>query len=123
MENGYRILWTDNALVELKQTIDYLEQNWSAKEINKLAVTIEYTLQLISKNPYIFQVSDVKKDVRRAVILSVNTLYYRVKSKDIEIVSFFQIGKTRKKEDSNNRNLKSHYFDFQFQRIQFIKQF
>jgi hypothetical protein len=40
MENGYRILWTDNALIELKQTIDYLEQNWSAKEINKLAVEI-----------------------------------------------------------------------------------
>lgn len=69
MENGYRILLTDNALIELKQTIDYLEQNWSAKEINKLAVTIEYTLQLIFKNLYIFQVSDVKKDVRRAVIM------------------------------------------------------
>jgi plasmid stabilization system protein ParE len=69
MENGYRILWTDNALVELKQTIDYLEQDFSAKEINKLAVTIEYTLQLIFKNLYIFQVSDVKKDVRRAVIM------------------------------------------------------
>lgn len=55
MENGYRILWTDNALVELKQTIDYLEQNWSEKEINKLAVTIEYTLQLISKNPIFFK--------------------------------------------------------------------
>lgn len=40
MENGYKILWTDNALVELKQTIDYLKQNWSEKEINKLAVVI-----------------------------------------------------------------------------------
>lgn len=97
MENGYKILWTDNALVELKQTIDYLEQNWSAKEINKLAVTIEYTLQLISKNPYIFQVSDVKKDLRRAVILSVNTLYYRVKLNDIEIVSFFSNRQNPKK--------------------------
>lgn len=33
MKNGYRILWTDNALIELKKTVDYLEQNWTEREL------------------------------------------------------------------------------------------
>ena len=37
MKNGYKILWTDNALKELAETITYLENNWTEKELKKLA--------------------------------------------------------------------------------------
>jgi plasmid stabilization system protein ParE len=89
MKSGYRILWTDNALLELKKTVDYLEQNWTERELKKLATQLEKTLQLISQNPYLFQASDVKKNVRRAVVLSVNSIYYRILENDVEIISFF----------------------------------
>ncbi|UPQ78217.1 type II toxin-antitoxin system RelE/ParE family toxin [Flavobacterium azooxidireducens] len=89
MKSGYRILWTDNALLELKKTVDYLEQNWTERELKKLATQLEKTLQLISQNPYLFQASDVKKNVRRAVVLSVNSIYYRILKNDVEIISFF----------------------------------
>lgn len=89
MKSGYRILWTDNALLELKKTVDYLEQNWTERELSKLAKELEKTLQLISQNPYLFQASDVKNEVRRAVILTFNSMYYRVLKNDVEILSFF----------------------------------
>ena len=50
---------------------------------------IEKTLNLISINPYIYQTSDVNKSIRRVVILSLNTLYYRVIEDRVEILSFF----------------------------------
>ena len=62
MKNGYNIFWTDFALKELENTIEYIEQNWSEKEIKNLAEKLEETLNLISKNPDIFQVSEFKKD-------------------------------------------------------------
>lgn len=37
MKSGYNILWTPNALNELEKTIEYLEENFSEKEIKKLA--------------------------------------------------------------------------------------
>lgn len=40
MENGYKILWTDNALKELEKTIEYLEENWTEKELRNLAVNL-----------------------------------------------------------------------------------
>jgi plasmid stabilization system protein ParE len=89
MKNGFRIRWTDNALKELEETIAFLETNWTEKELRKLSNTLDKTLNLISQNPYIFQSSDFKKDIRRAVILSLNSLYYRIKDQDVEILSFF----------------------------------
>lgn len=43
MKNGYKILWTDNALDELAQTIEYLEENFTDREIKKLASKVENT--------------------------------------------------------------------------------
>jgi plasmid stabilization system protein ParE len=89
MKNGYKILWTDNALKELEKTIEYLEENWTDKELRNLAKSLEQTISLISQNPQIFQASKKKKDIRRAVILSLNSLYYRVSEDKVEILSFF----------------------------------
>lgn len=88
MESGYKIFWTPNALKELEQTIDYLQNNFTDKEIRKLAHKIESSIEIISQNPFIFPVSETK-DVHKAIILQFNTMYYRVNDIDVEILSFF----------------------------------
>ncbi len=88
MENGYNIYWTPNALRELKETIDYLEGKFSEKELNKLALEIEYIVNLILNNPYLFQKSEFN-NIYKVVILRLNTMYYRINGDTIEIISFF----------------------------------
>lgn len=88
MKNGCKIYWTPNALAELEQTIEYLQNNFTEKEISKLALKIEEIVQSISRNPELFQKSD-RNDIHRVPILKFNTMYYRVKAKRIEILSFF----------------------------------
>ena len=97
MKNGYKILWTDNALKELENTIEYLEENWTDRELRNLALKLEETLSYISQNPNLFQPSDVKKEIRRVVILAHNSLYYRVNKDQIEILSFFSNRQSPKK--------------------------
>ncbi|KPH13006.1 type II toxin-antitoxin system RelE/ParE family toxin [Chryseobacterium sp. ERMR1:04] len=88
MKSGYNVLWTQNALDDLKQTIEYLENNFTDKEIQKLATKIESTIELISQNPTIYPKSEYK-NIYRATILKFNTMYYRVIKNNIEILSFF----------------------------------
>lgn len=97
MKNGYKILWTDNALKELEKTIEYLEENWTKTALRNLAINLEETLTLVSKNPNLFQVSDIKKEIRRVIVLSHNTLYYRIGNNQIEIISFFSNRQSPKK--------------------------
>jgi len=89
MKNGYRILWTDFTLLELERTIKYIEENWTEKELRILASKLEEMLSLLSQNPNLFQVSDIKKDIRRVVVMNHNTLYYRIVKDHVEIISFF----------------------------------
>ncbi|MEC3877408.1 type II toxin-antitoxin system RelE/ParE family toxin [Chryseobacterium salviniae] len=87
MESGYKIFWTPNALKELEQNINYLQHNFTDKEIRKLAHKIESSIEnYISKSFYI-PVSE--KDVHKAIILQFNTMYYRVNDSSVEILSFF----------------------------------
>jgi len=89
MKSTYKVLWSDHSLIELKETIEYLELNWSEKEITRLVNEIERTLNLISNNPYLFPQSKNTR-VHRVVILKLNSIYYRVVNDEtVEVLSFF----------------------------------
>ena len=89
MKNGYKIEWTDNALSELKLTFEYIENNWTGKELRKLSQEIERTINLISNNPNIFPITE-SHNVRKAVVKKLNTMYHRETiERKIEILSFF----------------------------------
>ena len=88
MEKGFEILWTDLALEELSETVEYLKREFSQKEIDNLGDEIERITSIISQNPNIFPNSDRLK-TRKAVILKFYTLYYRIINDKVEILSCF----------------------------------
>ena len=98
MKSGYKILWTDHAISELKETIEYLENNWTEKELRRFAAKLDHTIELISKMPEIFPESIENKHIRKAVVEKHNSLYYRVNKNSIEIISLFSNRKDPKKK-------------------------
>ncbi len=99
MKGGYNIKWTNHALRELNETFDYLEKEWTEKELKNLAQKIEKITRLISLNPNVFPDSTIKKGVKRAVLDKFNTIYYRLNGETVEILSFFA---NRKNPDTLN---------------------
>ena len=67
MKGGYKIEWTSNALKELSETIKYLEEYFSEKELKKLAAKIESISYFLAQNPLIFSRSH-SKSIHRVVI-------------------------------------------------------
>jgi len=90
-----------NALKELEQTIEYLQNNFTDREIRRLVDKIDSSIEIISQNPFIFPISEDKR-VHQAVILQFNTMYYRVNDNDIEILSFFLTDNLSKREKFNS---------------------
>ena len=99
MRSGYKVSQTNHAVSELNQAYKYLEDEFTTKELRKLSSEIEFVIDLISCNPFLFPLSEFK-GIRRAVILKHNTLYYRLKNERIEIVSFFN-----NRRDPENRKM------------------
>ena len=78
-----------HALSELQSTIEFLELNWTEKELRKLAIEIEKTIDLLSHNPMLYQPSDLNIQARRVVVAKKKTLYYRINGNTVEVLSFF----------------------------------
>ena len=96
MKSGYKIFWTEHAASELEKTIQYLQTEFSDKEISKLLIKLEETLELISINPKIFPISD-KRGIHKVILLKYNSMYYREINNTVEILSFFSNRQNPKK--------------------------
>ena len=89
MGSGFKIVWTEHAISELKETIEYLETNWTERELRNFSAKLDHTIELISKAPELFPSSVEKFGIRKAVVEKYNNLYYRVNNKNVEIISLF----------------------------------
>lgn len=89
MKSTYKVVWSDNALAELKDIISYLESNWTKKEITKFFKKLEKTINQISINPLMFPKTEKKESVRRCVISKQLTMYYQTDNNYLYIISLF----------------------------------
>jgi plasmid stabilization system protein ParE len=83
MKNTYKLIWSDEALQNLKSIIAYLEERWTNREIKKFARLLDRNLELITDNPQIFPKSDHSNEIRRSVISKQVSLYYRIEGQSI----------------------------------------
>ncbi|MCL6493693.1 MAG: hypothetical protein K6T54_02815 [Ignavibacterium sp.] len=60
MKNGYDILWTQEAVNNLKLILNYLSTNFSKREISNFTSKLENRLRLISLYPKLFRKSKKK---------------------------------------------------------------
>ena len=89
MKNTYKLIWSDEALNNLKGIIDYLENRWTIREIKKFAQLLAQQLKLIENNPLLFAESDKSNGLRKSVLSRQTTIYYRVINHDIWIITLF----------------------------------
>ena len=89
MRSGYKLMWSDRALADLKNTIDYLTETWTSKEIRNFAQRLEKRLNLISDNPTLFPQTTRRKNVRKSVLTKHTVIYYKAKSNVVTIVALF----------------------------------
>lgn len=89
MRSGYKLMWSDRALSDLKNIIDYLTENWPQKEIQNFARRLDKRLDLISVNPNLFPLTSKRKNVRKSVLTKHTVIYYRAESNVVTIVTLF----------------------------------
>jgi Plasmid stabilization system protein len=67
--------------------LDYIDQNFGRKKAKEIYQRLERAIDLISEVPEMFPESKKRKGLRRYVFSKQNSIYYRVNSDSIEIVS------------------------------------
>ncbi|MDZ7719553.1 MAG: type II toxin-antitoxin system RelE/ParE family toxin [Balneolaceae bacterium] len=89
MNTGFNVVWTEEAARNVDSVIDYLQENWSQREVQRFLGKLRERVWLISQNPELFPESKVVQNTRRSVLSKQITIYYRVESLQIEILHVF----------------------------------
>jgi plasmid stabilization system protein ParE len=89
MKNTYKLIWSDEALNNLKDIIDYLENRWTKREIEKFTQLLDKQLKLIEDNPYLFAESAKFNGLRKSVLSRQITIYYWIINFEIRIITLF----------------------------------
>ena len=85
-----KIVWTPQAEKGLDKVLEYLQEEWSAKEILSLEKRITDLMERISKYPKICPLTGKYPNVRKGLVDRNNYIVYRIRprKKTIEIINF-----------------------------------
>jgi plasmid stabilization system protein ParE len=97
MKSGYKIFWSEAALSDLQNIIDYLSENWTSKEIQNFVKRLDKRVDLITLNPKLFAKTSKRKNVRRSVLTKHTVIYYESNEPIVTILSLFDTRQNPKK--------------------------
>lgn len=89
MKNIYRIIWSDASLNNLKSIIEYLQNNWTEREIKKFAQLLDNRISFLTSNPYSFPATNHPMKLRKIVISKQISIFYQPFENHVRIVSLF----------------------------------
>lgn len=81
------IYWTQEAITTYNNVIEYLEDNWTEREILMFTNQVSNTLNLLAKGNVVFRQS-VKRSYNETLITKHNLLIYRIVNQRVELITF-----------------------------------
>ena len=84
----YPVRYSTRSYIEYEEILDYLSDNFGIAIAAKVDMYFEEIIDQIAINPKLFPYSEKNKNLRRCVISSQTTLYYRFTGEYVELASF-----------------------------------
>lgn len=83
------IFWTAEAEMQLDEVTQFLESNWTDKEITSFFKRLEKSLSAIALNPTTYKLSHRKEGVREFLITKHTTIFYTFDNNYVYIISIW----------------------------------
>ncbi len=82
------IIWSDDAVDDVLENIDYLEKHWTIKEVDTFSEEIDAVLEKLSIGNLTFKPCGYKNTYEVPIIKQI-TLYYQIQDNYILLVRFW----------------------------------
>lgn len=86
---SYKILWSDEAVKNLEQILEYLSTEWTEREVDNFKAKLSEQIEIISRFPNGFPASTIVPRLRKAVLTKQTIIFYEVKEQSIYIAYLF----------------------------------
>jgi plasmid stabilization system protein ParE len=88
----YHIIWSPKARITYLGILEYLEENWTLREMENFIKRTDEVISHISQNPLLYQYSG-SNDIYKCVMIKQVSLFYQIKGKNVELLLFWITGK------------------------------
>ncbi|HNW51689.1 MAG TPA: type II toxin-antitoxin system RelE/ParE family toxin [Prolixibacteraceae bacterium] len=86
----YKIFWSEEAIRNLEEILDYLNHQWTQKgEVANFKKKLGKYLDLIVQNPFLFPISNYNQRLRKAVMSQQTTIFYEIKENLVYVAYLF----------------------------------
>ena len=92
-----KIIWPSKAISSFNKIIDYLEENWTEKQIANFTEKTNEVLHTIGSGKLTFRTSG-KKNVHEVLVTKHNLLIYRIEKDSVELLLFYDTRQNPKKK-------------------------
>lgn len=82
------IIWSEEAIDDVLNNIDYLEREWTEKEVKRFSVKTNEVLDKLSKGKIRFKKSGYKDILVIPIVKQIN-LFYKKEGEDIILLRFW----------------------------------
>jgi plasmid stabilization system protein ParE len=84
----FKVIWSKFAVKDYSQNVDYLLKEWTLTDAQEFANNAENIINIISKMPESFPLSDYK-NVRKATVCKQISLLYKINKTEIILLRFW----------------------------------
>ncbi len=94
-----KIIWSNEAENTFQKNIEYLQNNWTEKEILNFVRQTNHIVFRIEENPLMYMASPKSRSIRKVKINKYIVLYYKyyVSKKEVILLSFWHSRQDPKK--------------------------
>ena len=85
----FKIIWTNEAINNLEEILNYLIENWSQREVDTFKRNFSKQINLIQQFPQMFLISFYNRKLRKAVLSKQTTIFYEIIGSDIYLIYLF----------------------------------
>lgn len=102
----YKVFLSPLAIFKLDNILAFIEVEWGKNAKNKFLDKLNKSVEQLSKFPQSYPQSQIKKTVRKSVITSQTSLYYRVRNDAVEIITVID---NRQDPESIAKEIKAYF--------------
>ena len=84
-----KIIISPEAKEDLKNILSFLTENWGDQVVQEFLQKLNTFYYIVSVNPRLFGYYNKSKNIRKYLISRQNIIYYRIRNKEVQIITVF----------------------------------
>jgi len=92
-----KVIWSSRAIASFDKIIDYLEKEWTEKDVRNFIFKTQKTITQIESDTILFRTSG-KRNIHEVLVSKHNLLLYRIRKNHIDLLVFYDTRRHPKKK-------------------------